>query len=111
MHTGQICRNLNRDSSITRLLHNLTSWDADPVFEAVELAEGDWSVQRSSDYTDNLLLLVEPLDDTLGRPTYVISPELNGLELAELRDDELHSLGTFNTMTELANTLLPLLTA
>jgi hypothetical protein len=109
MHPDQAYRVLEQGPVAIRALRSLRSDDTETVIHAIAAAGKGWSVQVCDDYDGYRSILVEPKDESAAHPAYLISGTVNWIELAEIRNDELSTVGAFDNVTSAAKALASLL--
>ena len=97
MHTNLTRALPNQSSAPVRALHSLTRRDADAVRATVRQLGGEWLVEQHDDYDGYLSLLLTP-EASEDRPAFLVSGRTGAVELAELRGDDMTSLGCFRSI-------------
>ncbi|GAC1346355.1 MAG: hypothetical protein NVSMB18_28330 [Acetobacteraceae bacterium] len=89
-------RELDQGPAPIRALRSLRPQQADRVAKAVMTWPMAWSVERHDDYDGYLSILVSAVGH--GPRTFLISGMVNAIELFELRQEQLFSLGRFEAI-------------
>jgi hypothetical protein len=105
MHTDHLSTDWIQGPVTIRALHSLTLRDAEAVSQAVLALQPGWSVQTSDDYDGYLSIIVAPEDDGT-HPTYLISGKKRAIDLAAMRDDNIVTLASCNTLHEIIAALI-----
>ena len=94
-------------SATIRALSSLTRRDADAVRATLRMAACSYAAQEHDDYDGYLSLLLTPADPA--RPSYMVGGRTGAVDLAELQDDDMASLGTFPSIGAAMAVLRPIL--
>ena len=85
----------NQTMPVVPALSSLTRANAAHVRAALA-SRSDYAVEEHDDYDGYLSLLLTPAQDCL--PAYLLSGRLFAVDLAEIRDDEMRPMGTFDSV-------------
>lgn len=83
---------LEQGTATVRALRSLTRRDADAVRAAIRASGGEWTVEEHDDYDGYLSLLIAPSHEGAA---YLVAGRTDAVEVAELRGDEMITLGAF----------------
>lgn len=87
---------LDQGPAPIRALRSLRPQQADRVAQAVMAWPGAWSVERHDDYDGYLSMLVSAVSPV--PRTFLVAGVADSIELLELRQESLFSLGRFDTV-------------
>ncbi len=97
-HPCQSDRDLEQGLVTIRALRSLTTDQADLVSKAVAALPGEWTVEHHDDYDGYLLIMISPNNSSTEGAAFLISGEVDEIDVAELHHEELRHLGCFSTI-------------
>jgi hypothetical protein len=109
IYSGQTNR-VGEEGPVTiRALSSLTREASDVVKRGLGRAAPGWCVDEVDDYDGYLSIVVSPIDEREGDPTFLISGTAHQIELARLQADQLQTVATFASIEDATAKLIGLL--